>query len=187
MNPRNTQQQGSLPRKQTTNDQRRVTPQQRDREDTTRNQNQVIHMIIDSHYRPVRFSFIYFIFLFDFFKFIYLLFFIFLLLYFLIFRLMYKIINFKWEWKSLAIFYRDNIIIYENFLVKRPRIGCAISLSCYNIPERARDSYHDFLDTSIGLLLTRKPLNQGCLLVMTWLTVMAYVSHKSPRRCSTCR
>ena len=43
-------------------------------------------------------------------------------------------------------------------------------------------SYQDFLDR--GLLLTKKLLNQGFLLVklksstMTWLTVMEYLCHK---------
>jgi hypothetical protein len=62
---------------------------------------------------------------------------------------------------------------------------------------RACDSYQDFLDR--GLLLTRKLLNQGFLLVklshhfesftvstMTWLTIMKYLCHKWPRICSTC-
>ena len=62
---------------------------------------------------------------------------------------------------------------------------------------RACGSYQDFLDT--GLLLTRKLLNQGFLLIklrsslrkylvatMTWLTVMEYLRHKWPRICSTC-
>jgi hypothetical protein len=56
----------------------------------------------------------------------------------------------------------------------------------------------DFLDR--GLLLIRKLLNQGFLLVklksslrtftvatMAWLTVMEYICHKWPRICSTCR
>ena len=57
-------------------------------------------------------------------------------------------------------------------------------------------SYQDILDR--GLLLTRKLLNQGFLLVklksslftvdtMTWLTVMEYLCHKWSRICSTCR
>jgi hypothetical protein len=63
---------------------------------------------------------------------------------------------------------------------------------------RGYGSYQDFLDK--GLLLTRKLLNQGFLLVklksllrklygplMTWLTVMEYLCHKWPRICSTCR
>jgi hypothetical protein len=59
---------------------------------------------------------------------------------------------------------------------------------------RACGSYQDFL--ARGLLLTRKLLNQGFLLVklksslrneatMTWLTVMEYLCHKWPRICST--
>jgi hypothetical protein len=63
---------------------------------------------------------------------------------------------------------------------------------------RACGSYQDFPDR--GLLLTRKLLNQGFLLVklrsslrkfyvvtMTWLTAMEYLCHKWPRICSTCR
>jgi hypothetical protein len=63
---------------------------------------------------------------------------------------------------------------------------------------RACGSYQDFLDRR--LLLTRKLLNQGFLLVklkssfrkfavatMTWLTAMEYLCHKWPRICSTCR
>jgi hypothetical protein len=60
---------------------------------------------------------------------------------------------------------------------------------------RACGSYQEFLYR--GLLLTRKLLNQGFLLVklklsftvtsMTWLTVMEYLCHKWPRICSTCR
>ena len=63
---------------------------------------------------------------------------------------------------------------------------------------RGYGSYQDFHDR--GLLLTRKLLNQGFLLVklksllrklygplMTWLTVMEYLCHKWPRICSTCR
>jgi hypothetical protein len=63
---------------------------------------------------------------------------------------------------------------------------------------RACGSYQDFLDR--GLLLTRRLLNQGFLLVklmsslrifsvatITWLTVMEYLCHKWPRICSTCR
>jgi hypothetical protein len=68
-----------------------------------------------------------------------------------------------------------------------------ISLSWYS---RACGSYQDFLDR--GLLLTRKLLNHGFLLVklksslftaaiVTWLTVMEYMCHKWPRICSTCR
>ena len=65
--------------------------------------------------------------------------------------------------------------------------------------------YQDFLDR--GLLLARKLLNQGFLLVVkgsswlswihhfesftvatiTWLTAMEYLCHKWPRICSTCR
>jgi hypothetical protein len=63
---------------------------------------------------------------------------------------------------------------------------------------RACGSYQDFLDR--GLLITRKLLTQGFLLVswshhfesftvatMTWLAVMEYLCNKWPRICSTCR
>ena len=59
-------------------------------------------------------------------------------------------------------------------------------------------SYQDFLRRR--LLLTRKLLNQGFLLIklksscrtfmvatMTWLTAMEYLCHKWPRICFTCR
>ena len=65
---------------------------------------------------------------------------------------------------------------------------------------RGCGSCHDFLDR--GLLLTRKLLNQGLLVVkllktftsklcavatVTWLTAMEYLCHKWPRICSVCR
>ena len=64
-----------------------------------------------------------------------------------------------------------------------------VYISQFILYSRACGSYQDFLD--IGLLLTRKPLNQEFLLVklksslrkfmvdtMTWLTVMEYLCHK---------
>ena len=65
---------------------------------------------------------------------------------------------------------------------------------------RACGSYHEFLDRR--LLLTRKSLNQGFLVVKlksplslksftvastTWLTTTEYLCHKWPRTCSVCR
>jgi hypothetical protein len=95
--------------------------------------------------------------------------------------------------------------LYDNFPVMN------FPFICSNIPAapaygvyisqliryfRACGSYQDFLDR--GLLLTRKLLNQGFLLVklkssnftvatMTWLTVMEYLCYKWPRICSTSR
>ena len=77
-----------------------------------------------------------------------------------------------------------------------PAYGVYISkLIRYSI---ACGSYQNFIDR--GLLLTRKLLNQGSswlnwsyhfesitVATMTWLTVMVYMCHKSPRICSTCR
>jgi hypothetical protein len=61
-------------------------------------------------------------------------------------------------------------------------------LSWYDIPELVVPITQDFLDR--GLLLTRKPLNKGFLLVeaevITWLTVMEYLCHNWPWICSTC-
>jgi hypothetical protein len=88
-----------------------------------------------------------------------------------------------------------SIYIYRN-IPATPAYGIYIAqLIRYS---RACGSYQDFFDR--GLLLTRKLLNQGFLLVklmsslrifsaatITWLTVMEYLCHKWPRICSTCR
>ena len=79
-----------------------------------------------------------------------------------------------------------------------PAYGVYTGISQMIWYSRACGSYQDFNDR--GLLLTRKLLNQGFLLVklksslrkiyvttMTWLTVMEYLCHKWPRICSTCR
>jgi len=104
-------------------------------------------------------------------------------------------------WQDIRILSRV-VLIYD----KRDDFNFPIvnfSFICSNIPAapaygvyisqliryfRARGSYQDFLDR--GLLLTRKPLSQGFLLVklksslnftvatMNWLTVMEYLFHK---------
>jgi hypothetical protein len=109
----------------------------------------------------------------------------------------------KWQLRTKLYDKRD----YFNFpIVNFPFICSNISAPrAYGVYisqlirySRGYGSYQNFLDR--GLLLTRKLLNQGFLLVklksllrklygplMTWLTVMEYLCHKWPRICSTCR
>jgi hypothetical protein len=88
-----------------------------------------------------------------------------------------------------------------NFPFVCSNIPAATAYGVYISPfirySRACGSYQDFLDR--GLLLTRKLLSQGFLLVKLksslrkfygrhpWLTVMENLCHKWPRICSTCR
>ena len=111
-------------------------------------------------------------------------------------------------WLSLCKIVRSSVILLlplfaiVNFpflcsnIPAAPAYGVYISQLIRN--SRACGSYHDFLDR--GLLLTRKVLNQGFLVVklkslhrnltvaiITWLTVAEYACHKISRICSVHR
>ena len=112
-------------------------------------------------------------------------------------------IDSEWQLRTKLYDKRDYFNFpFENFPFICSNISAARAYGVYISQlirySRGYGSYQDFLDK--GLLLTRKLLNQGFLLVklksllrilygplMTWLTVMEYLCHKWPRICSTCR